>query len=101
MSRGGSILMIKVLEERAENLRDVLGLKPGTKLLKSEAEQFEPSNEAIEQLGHFNIEWHIIASQEAMPLDDAYMARFYPMAARDFATAREHGLSYREEITRG
>ncbi|OLE53313.1 MAG: hypothetical protein AUG51_13635 [Acidobacteria bacterium 13_1_20CM_3_53_8] len=89
------------LEEKAERLLDTFGLKQGAKLLKPEAEEFAPPSNASEQFNYFNIEWHIIPSAEAVPLDNAYFARFYPMAARDFANQREHGLSYREEIFRG
>ncbi len=93
--------MQRELEEKAQKLREALGLERSARLLDAESENFEPPAEVSEQLNYFNIEWHIIPSVEAAPLNDAYMARFYPMHARDFTNKREHGLSYREEILRG
>jgi hypothetical protein len=57
--------------------------------------------EAAEGLDHFNIEWHVIPQAGAVPLDDAYFSRLYPMAPRDFTETREHGASYRDAIIRG
>lgn len=89
------------LNEKAEKLREAFALKPGTELLPPEAAKFELPTQVSEQLAYFNFEWHIIPSAEAVPLDDVYMSRFYPMAARDFTHPRGHAPSYREVITAG
>jgi hypothetical protein len=89
------------MEERSGRLRDFFGLSAEAELLSPEATGFESGPEATEGLRHFNIEWHVIPSATALPLDDAYAARLYPTATRDFAKAREHGQSYRERIFEG
>lgn len=89
------------LKEKAERLREKFALKADTQLLSPEAAKFNPSPETAEHLAYFNIEWHIIPSADVAPLNDKYMKRFYPMAARDFTHPREHGPSYREAITKG
>jgi hypothetical protein len=86
------------LAEKAERLRETFKLKPGIELLAPEAAQAEASTQVTEHLAYFNIEWHIIPSAEAVPLDDAYTARLYGMAPREFTHPREHGPSYREVI---
>jgi hypothetical protein len=93
--------MHSLLEERAAKLRETFGLGPGTELLCADAKKSELTAPVAEHLDYFNIEWHIIPSAEAVPLNDAYMARLYAMAPRDFTHPREHGLSYREAIIRG
>ena len=89
------------MEERSARLRDFFGLPTETELLSPETPEFELAPEASESLHHFNIEWHVIPSATALPLDDDYSARLYPMASRDFAKSREHGPSYREQIFQG
>jgi hypothetical protein len=86
--------------ERAEKLRDFFGLGRGAELLAPEAKDFEPP-EAAGGLSHFQIEWHVVPSAEALPLDDVYAARLYPAASREFTRPREHGGSYREQLFRG
>src|SRR2546423_5010374 len=89
------------LEERASKLREFFELEVDAELIAPEALKLELRPEAAEGLGHFNIEWHIIPSAEAVPLDDSYMARLYPTAPRDFAKAHEPGAGYRERIVKG
>jgi hypothetical protein len=90
------------LEEKAAKLRQTLGLESGTELLSPETAKAElPPSSVTERLDHFHIEWYIIPSAEAVPLDDAYIARFYPMARREFTHGREHAPSYRKIITKG
>jgi hypothetical protein len=87
--------------ERAERLRDFFGLEPNAELLAAEARGLEvPAGEAG-GLSHFNIEWHVIPSAGAVTLDDAYAAKLYPAATREFTRPREHGGSYREQLFRG
>ncbi|HEY0171526.1 MAG TPA: hypothetical protein VGB98_10920 [Pyrinomonadaceae bacterium] len=86
---------------RTERLRDFFGLAAGAELLAPEARGFELPPEVAAGLGHFNIEWHVVPSAEAVALDDAYASRLYPTAGREFTRAREHGGSHREQIFRG
>jgi hypothetical protein len=86
---------------KTERLRDFFGLPAGAELLAPEARGFELSEEVAGGLGRFNIEWHVLPSADAVPLDEAYMRRLYPNASRDFARAREQDGSYREQLLRG
>jgi hypothetical protein len=89
------------LEERAGKLRKAFKLAPDAQLLAPDAAKPEMSSQATMQLTFFNMEWHIIPSEDVVPLDDAYLARFYPMAPRGFNELREHTPSYREQIING
>ncbi|HEX8281911.1 MAG TPA: hypothetical protein VF588_00930 [Pyrinomonadaceae bacterium] len=88
-------------DERAGRLRDFFGLAADAELLAPESRGFEPPPESAGGLSHFRIEWHVVPSAEALPLDDDYAARLYPKASRDFTKSREHGGSYREQLFRG
>lgn len=89
------------IEERETKLREAFKLAPDAPLLADAAAKPEAFSQAVEQLAYFNIEWHIIPSAEAVPLDEAYMQRFYAMAPRGFREAREHQPSYRDVIVNG
>jgi hypothetical protein len=89
------------MTERAQRLREFFGLKEDAKLTAGDVGRGEPPAEAADGLAHFNIEWHTVPREEAVPLDDAYFARLYPTAPHDFARAREHAPSYRERFTAG
>ncbi len=86
--------------ERAARLRDFFGLGAGAALLAPESGDFEVP-EASAGLRHFNIEWHVVPTADSVPLDDAYAARLYPTATREFTRQREHGGSYREQLFGG
>jgi hypothetical protein len=88
------------MQERASKLREFFGLGTGVELIAPEREKFELTSQVAEGLDHFNIEWHIIPSNDSLPLDDAYMARLYPTASRDFIKPHEHGDSYRDRLTK-
>jgi hypothetical protein len=87
--------------ERERGLRDFFGLAGDAELLAPEARGFDLSPGMAAGLSHFNIEWHVIPSAEAVSLDESYEARLYSTAARDFNRAREHAASNREQIFRG
>jgi hypothetical protein len=87
--------------ERTSRLREFFGLGADAELLAPVESKFELRPGVAESLSHFNIEWHIIPTASALPLDDSYAARLYPMAPRDFEKAREHGSSYRRRIFEG
>ncbi len=89
------------MAERQRRLVEFFGTGAGRELAAPEASKFEPGAEASKGLAHFNIEWHVIPSEEAVPLDDAYAARLYPSAPKDFSEPHEHGASYRERFTEG
>jgi hypothetical protein len=87
--------------EQTSALRELFGLEASRELVAPEAANFELQPEMAEGLRHFNIEWHVIPSAEAVPFDDAYLARLYPSVARDFTKPREHGHIYREQLYEG
>jgi hypothetical protein len=91
---------MSIFDERLGKLQEFFGLGPNGKTI-AVPEQFNLSPEVTQGLADFNIEWHLIPSAEAVPLDDAYMARLYPSAPRNFNEEREQGSSYREEIIKG
>lgn len=89
-------------EERARKLREFLKLDAESLLIApDEMAALELRPEMADGLAHFNIEWHLIPSAEAVPLDDSYLSRLYPTAARDFAKPHEHGASRREALITG
>jgi hypothetical protein len=88
-------------EERAIKLREFFDLATSVELLETDAAKPEERTEIAERLDYFNIEWHIIPSAGAVALDDAYLARLYPTAPRDFTRPHEHGASYRERLVEG
>src|SRR5918912_1662343 len=89
------------MAERTLRLREFFDLDAEARLLTGEAAQFEPPPESAAGLTRFHIEWHVIPAAAAVPLDDAYFARLYPTAPRDFTRPREHGPSYRERLRAG
>jgi hypothetical protein len=94
--------MEDVMRERSERLREFFRVGSGTELIaREEAQRIEPAREVSEGLAHFQIEWHVVPSNDSVPLDDDYFARLYPRAPRDFARPREHAPSLREQIING
>jgi hypothetical protein len=92
---------MSVLDERIQRLGEFLNSGPRKVSLRSPAPQFEVSEEVVQGLANFNIEWHFIPSAAELPLDEVYMETFYPAAPVDFNIEREHGLAYREHIVEG
>jgi hypothetical protein len=93
--------MMSLLDERITTLREFFGRGQDQRTVASQPPEFELSEEMANGLARFNVEWHVIPSAEEVPLDDAYMARLYPAAPRDFNDQREHGPAYREHIIKG
>jgi hypothetical protein len=87
--------------ERTATLREFFGLDASRELVSSETSDFELQPEMVEGHRHFNIEWHVIPSAEAVAFDDAYIARLYPSVPRDFSKTREHGHNYRDQLFNG
>lgn len=93
--------MIVGLEERKRKLRDFFELDQSVQLMEGGQLDLELSAKTTEGLNHFNLEWHIIPSAAATPLDDSYFSRLYATASKDFAKPHAHGPSYRERIIAG
>ena len=89
------------LQDRSERLREFFRLSPDAQLLTPDAAEFVVCPENDELLAHFNIEWHTIPSERAIPFDDDYVARLYPQAPRDFDRPHTHGPSDRRAIAAG
>jgi hypothetical protein len=89
------------IEERAEKYRDFLGLGSSVAMVPPNAEQFELNPSISENLKHFNIEWHFIPSAEALPFDNAYLAKFYPTASHLSAKIQRNDKSVREHLING
>lgn len=90
-----------LIEERTKRLRDFFEIGREARLISPESSKLDLQPVMAEGLAHFNIEWHVIPSTEALPLDDAYLARLYPLAPRDFTKPREHSPSYRDQLIKG
>ena len=90
--------MLHELHERETTLRQFFNLAPETSLLKQDAVIPDVSPTVAAHLARFNIEWHVIPSADAVPFDDDYVARLYPMRARDFARPDYHGESLLEAL---
>jgi hypothetical protein len=93
--------MSDLIEEKSKRLREFFELGADAELIAPEATGFELKLEMQDGLSHFNIEWHVIPSEKTVLLDDAYLARLYPMAPRDFTKPREHSPSYHDNIVKG
>ena len=91
--------MLTELNERETTLRQFFNLAPDTPLLRQDAVSPEVSPAVAAHLARFNIEWHVIPSAEAVPFDDNYVARLYPMRARDFARPDYRGETLRQALT--
>lgn len=89
------------LADRSERLCEFFHLKKDANLLPFEAAESVVRPETDEHLALFNIEWHVIPSAAAVPLDDDYIERLYPKAPRDFNQSNGHRPSYREAIVTG
>ena len=88
-------------EESGARLREFFGLGADSRLAPEGVGPPELSPEAAQGLDHFNIEWHVIPSADAVPVDDAYLSRLYPRAPRDFGRPHEHGPGPRGRIVGG
>ncbi|HEX7997275.1 MAG TPA: hypothetical protein VF528_02570 [Pyrinomonadaceae bacterium] len=94
--------MNSLLEESSQRMREFFELASDAPLVAPEmAAKLELRPETAGGLAHFNIEWHVIPSASSVPLDNAYMARLYPLAPRDFRKEHEHGPSYRAQLITG
>jgi hypothetical protein len=95
------------LEERGRRLRQFFEL-PGDVELLSDNAIFPDGQDGEDRQGtvaahlrRFNIEWHIIPSERAVPFNAKYVAKMYPMCGRDFARATGHKESCQEALNIG
>jgi hypothetical protein len=89
------------MEDRLARLRQFFDLAPDAVLLKDQGAAPEIVAPMGEQLARFNIEWHIIPDADAVPFDEAYAKRLYPMCARNFASHKARSTSCREALISG
>lgn len=92
--------MLNELHERETTLRQFFNLAPDTSLLRQDAIIPDVSPTVAAHLARFNIEWQIIPSVEAVPFDDDYVSRLYPMRSRDFARPDFRGETVLESLKR-
>lgn len=93
--------MHEQLEERSRRLREFFYLAPDVDLLLPKALIPEVPVKIEEHLNRYNMEWHIIPSEQAVPFNAAYVARMYPMCPRDFAKSSLHYSSCQEALNIG
>ena len=86
------------VEQRAEKLKDFFGLAVSEDLITTPLAKLVLSPEVAEHLAQFNIEWHLIPPANLIPLDDAYLARLYPMRSKDFDRALYETSSVRQAL---
>lgn len=91
------------ISSQEEKLREVFRLDSAVELLNQRAAESikELREENTESLSRFNIEWHIIPSEKALPMNDAYLSRLYPMRSRDFDRLSHHATSCRDGLVHG
>ncbi len=75
------------INDRELKLRDFFEIASNTELISPQTvESFDVSPNVAEHLQKHNIEWHVIPSANAVPIDtDDYRARLYPMLKFDTA----------------
>jgi hypothetical protein len=93
--------MLEKLHTRETALRQFFGLAPDANLLRPDAPLPDVSPTEAAHLERYNFEWHLIPAADAVPFDDAYLARLYPQRTRDFARPDYHGESLQEALTKG
>ncbi|MEW6127466.1 MAG: hypothetical protein AB1757_10560 [Acidobacteriota bacterium] len=93
--------MQKILNSREQQLRDYFGIAKTVNLLSPNAIIPEETDKITEHLRRFNIEWHVIPSEEAVPFDADYIARMYPMCGKDFTRATSHQSSCQQALNIG
>src|SRR6185503_3931856 len=72
------------MKEREKRLREFFGLAPDVELIPRENVRLEISSRVAEHLTQFNLEWHIVPEEKAVPIDDdPYRVRLYPMLKLD------------------
>jgi hypothetical protein len=88
------------LEEREAAIRRFFALPPALPLCPADA---LPQLTEAQQLGlrQFNLEWHVIPTAEALPFDEAYTARLYPLRPESFNEVGQWAETCAETLRRG
>jgi len=89
------------ISTREEKLREFFELTPNTELVSHEAiDAFDVPENIAEHLEHFNIEWHIVPSENAISVEDeSYRKRLFSLLKRELKpTGYEKTSSYRAVI---
>lgn len=89
------------MTERSRKLREFFNLSSDVELLSPNAIIPEEQHSIETHLHRFNLEWHIIPSEAAVPFDGAYISRMYPTCGRDFARASGQKGSCQEALNIG
>ncbi len=93
--------MDNYLQERGARLREFFELAEDIDLLGGRAVLPDIQPHEADHLERFNLEWHIIPDAEAVPFDESYARRLYPMCSRDFASPRHHSTSCHKALVAG
>ncbi len=89
--------------EREKRLREFFDLSDAAHLIAPEAkENFNVSEQIAKHLERFNIEWHIVPAEDAVPIDTGdYRARLYPNLKLDSASREYQKTDSYQAITGG
>jgi hypothetical protein len=92
--------MLNELSEREIKIREFFGLSADIKLFEDDVSVPDVTPQMAAHLAQFNIEWHIIPSENAVPFDDVYLERLYPKRSRDFTHKPQHydAMSLRQSL---
>jgi hypothetical protein len=88
-------------EQRTHRIREFFGLSSNSSFLDGDSLTSDLTSLPTQPIDQFNIEWHVIPSANAVPLDDDYIDKLYPMTSRDFGQPSYHGSSCREALMAG
>ncbi len=86
--------------ERQMKLSEFFELGVETKMLETD---FIPklSPEMQHNFTRCNLEWHLVPSQESVPLDEKYFEKLYPLRPYDFSRAFGHHPDYTHVLREG
>ncbi len=91
------------ITERENKLREFFALDSETAVISNEATaQFEISPLVSEHLKKFNLEWHIVPSADAVPIDtEDYRSRLYPNVKIDSSNREYQKTNSYRTVTKG
>jgi len=86
------------IEQQAEALRRFFNLGANGDFIAEPLAKLELTVEAAEHLPLFNIEWHVIPPAHLVSFDEVYVARLYPLRAKDFDRPCYEASSIRQAL---
>jgi len=91
------------ISEREKRLREFFGLSESVNLIAPEArENFNVSEQTARHLERFNIEWHIVPAEDAVPIEtNDYRSRLYPNLTLDSLNREYHKTDSYHAVTSG